>query len=111
MEEELSTEDGNRARVQGCLAPQTRDVIVNGSTHQRIFSMESWDVFVCHPGLLAIAGVSDANCHHELLDLHTEHYDIILEEYKEIGKDRSLQSCCESRNKQTQSETDNFPFN
>ena len=52
--------------------------------------MESWDVFVCHPGLLAIAGVSDANCHHELLDLHTEHYDIILEEYKEIGKDRSF---------------------
>ena len=61
--------------------------------------------------LLAMAGASDANCHHEFLDLHTEHYDIILEEYKEIGEDRSLQSCCESRDKQTQSEPDNFPFN
>lgn len=61
--------------------------------------------------LLAVAGVSDANCHHEFLDLHTECYDIILEKDKKIGEDRSLQSCCESRDKQTKSEPDNFPFN
>lgn len=85
-EEELSTEDGNRTREQGCLTPPTRDVIVNRSTHQRIFSVESWDVFVCHPGLLAIAGVSDANCHNEFLDLHAEYYDTILEDTGRLGK-------------------------
>lgn len=63
------------------------------------------------PLLLAVAGVSDVNCHPESLDSHTEHDDIILEEDKEIGEDRPLPSCPESRDKPTQSETDNFPFN
>lgn len=61
--------------------------------------------------LLAVAGASDANCHHEALDSHTECYDTTPEKDKEIGKDRSLRSHCETREKQTQSEPDNFPFN
>jgi hypothetical protein len=61
--------------------------------------------------LLAVAGVSDANCHHLFLDLHSAYDDIILGEDDEIGEDRSLQSCCEGIDKQTQSEPDNFPFN
>lgn len=113
-EEELSTQNRNRARLQGCLAPPTRDMsFVNKSTHQRNLQHEILGWLRLSPRLLllVVAGVSDANCHHELLDLHTEHYDIILEEDKEIGEDRSLQSCCESREKQTQNELDNFPFN
>ena len=57
------------------------------------------------------AGGSDANCHGEPLDLHTQHYDITLEEDKEIGEDRSRQSFGESGEKRAQNELDNFPFN
>lgn len=84
---------------------------VNESPHQRIFSVESWMPSFVTWAPSTTVGVSDANCHHEFLDLHTEHDDIILEEDKETGEDRSLQPCCESRNKQTKRGPDNFPFN
>lgn len=67
-------------------APPTRDVIVNGKHPTKEFLVESWDVFVCHPRLLAIVGNCDANCHHGVHIYTLKNYDIILEEYKEIGE-------------------------
>lgn len=61
--------------------------------------------------LPAVAGVSETNCHYGFLDLHTVHYDIMLGEGTEMGKDRFLQCSCDGKDKQTQNEADIFPFN
>ena len=90
-----------------------RDVLCERKCPSRNFQHGILEGLRLSPGLLllAVAGASDANCHHESLDLHAECYDIILEKDEEIGEDRSLHSRCERREKQTQSEPDNFPFN
>lgn len=112
-EEEFSPRNENRAGEESRFAPPTTDVICEQKHPSKTFRHGIPGRLRLSPRLLllAVAGVSDANCHHEFQDLHTEHYDIILEKDKEIGEDRSLQSRCEGRDKQPQNEPDNFPFN
>lgn len=60
--------------------------------------------------LVTVAGVSDANCHHGFLNVHTTHYDIILGEDSEIGEDRSLQCCYERQISKPKGNLTTFPL-